>query len=202
MKKSTLALAVASACFAMAVRVRAHTQDISYGFRMPTGFPGDPNRTHPFSILPGLVNATTPPRLFGDPVLIDTATNSYRGLTAADQSDATAINIDGIVVRPYPTQQTSGGLTATIGGGAPATNQPVDILREGYIMVKVNSGTPTKKGAVYVWCAASSGNHVLGGFETVFSAGNTVLVKNAFFNGPPGTDGVTEMEVFPANTIT
>lgn len=201
MKQSLLALAVASAC-AVFSRVRAHTQDIAYGFRMPTGFPGDPNRTHPFSILPGLVNVTTPPRLFGDPVLIDTATNSYRGLTAADASDSNAINIDGVAVRPYPTQQTTGGMTASIGTGVPATNQPIDVLNEGFIMVKVNSGTPTKKGPVFVWAAASTGAHVLGGFETAFSAGNTVQIENAFFNGPPGTDGVTELQVWPGRAIT
>ncbi len=194
MKKSLIALAVASAIYAMAARSQ-HTQDVSYDLRMPTGFPGDVNRTHPFNVVPGLMNSSVQaPRLFGDPVLIDTATNSYRGIVVGDLA---AVTIDGIVVRPYPTQQTSGGMTSTIGTGAPATNQPVDVISEGYVMVKVNNGgTPTKKGAVYIWVAASSGNHVQGGFESVATGGSTAgPITNCRFNGPPGADGVTEMVI-------
>lgn len=192
MKKSLLALAVFSAMAHMG-RVTAHTQDAAFPFRMGAGFPGDVNRTHPANIMPGLVNTSVQaPRLYGDALIIDTATNSYRGISAADTA---TLSIDGIAVRPYPVQQTTGGMSASFGTASPPTNQPLDVLTEGYIMVKCNNGgTPTKKGAVYVYTAASSGNHVQGGFESAAGA-NLTLVSNAFFVGPPDAAGITEIHI-------
>ena len=193
MKKTQLRLAVAAALGTM-FATRTHAEDVAYGFRMGAGSPGDVNRTHPVSIIPGLLNTSVQsPRLFGDPVLVDTATNSYRGITATDTT--TPMTIDGVLVRPYPTQQTSGGMSSSFGVGAPAANQPCDVIETGYVMVKVNfGGQPTKKGAVYIWIAASSGNHVQGGFEATPGA-NLVLVTNAFFNGPPDANGITELRI-------
>ena len=190
MKKSLLSLAVASACFTF-TRKRAITNDISFGYRMGAGFPGDPNRTHPFSVVPGLINQSTPPRFFGDPVIIDTSTNSYRAVGAGDTA---TFNADGFVVRPYPTQQTAGGLVATIGTGVPSLNQPIDILSDGFIIVKCNVGTPTKGGAVYVYTGADTGNHKTGGLESAAGT-NLTLISNAFFNGPPDANGVTEVRI-------
>lgn len=192
MKKTLISLAVAAAISTM-YAVRAATHDVAFDLRMGAGFPGDVDRTHPASIVPGLMNVSVQaPRLFGDPVIIDTATNSYRGFVAGD----TAVTVaDGIVVRPYPTQQTSGGMLSQFGIGAPAPNQPVDILNDGYIMAKVNSGTPTKNGAVFVWCAASSGAHVQGGFETVASGGNTAALSNLRYDGPPDANGITRVVI-------
>lgn len=176
---------------------RARTCDVAFSYRMGAGFPGDVNRTHPFSVLAGLVNTSVQvPRLYGDPTIVDTSTNSYRGLVVADQSNSTAVVCDGVVVRPYPTQQSTGGATASLGTGASPSSGVIDILRSGYIMVKIPSGQPvTKKGAVYAWCAASSGAHVLGGFEGAYSAGNTVQISNAYFTGPADSSGNVEIEL-------
>lgn len=194
MKKTLLSCAVQRALGAMFRSLPFHTQDISFGYRMGAGFPGDVNRTHPAGIVPGLLNITNPPRLFGDPVVVDTATNSYRGFIAADVTSP--IFIDGILVRPFPTQQTSGGMSAVLGVGAPAAGQPCDVLEDGFIMVKVNNGgTPTKDGAVYVYTAVNSGNHVQGGFESAAGA-NLMLINNAVFNGPPDASGVAELRVW------
>ncbi|UNA00768.1 hypothetical protein ZHS_12 [Edwardsiella phage vB_EpM_ZHS] len=196
MKKTVLATAVLALAAASA-GVRARTRDISYNLRMPAGFPGDVNRTHPASILPGLTNPTNPPRLFGDAVLIDTATNSYRALLAGD----TAITkVDGILVRPYPTQQQSGGMAASIGAApGPLGNQVCDVLNEGFIIARCNNFAaqqPTKGGAVYIWVAASSGAHVQGGFESVTSAGNTAgPITNLKWNGPTDGNGITEIQI-------
>lgn len=195
MKKSLLSAAVGLAIIAMSAAWK-FTQDISFPFRMGAGFPGDVNRTHPVSIVPGLMNSSVQaPRLFGDPVIIDDATNSYRGITTADTS---TFACDGIVCRPYPTQQTTGGLTSTIGTGAPATNQPVDICSDGFIMAKCNnSGAPTKGDPVYVYTAASTGGHVQGGLEAA-SGSNLTLISNAFWNGPVDASGVGEIRVTTA----
>ncbi len=174
---------------------RLRTCDVAFTYRMGAGFPGDINRTHPFSVLPGLANATTPPRNYGDPVLVDTATNSYKGVVSGDQSP-TPLAFQGVIVRPYPMQQSSGGMSAAIGTAAAPTSGVIDICEEGYIMVKIPPGvTVTKNGTVYVWCAANSGNHVQGACEGAASAGNTVPVINAKFNGPADASGNVEIRV-------
>lgn len=194
MKKTFLALAIASALASLTVK-RARTHDTSFTFRMGAGFPGDVNRTHPASITPGLNDATTPVRLFGDPVLINTSANSFRGISTGDTATFAAA---GIAVRPYPTQQTTGGMTSTFGTAVPATNQPIDVIGDGYVMVKCNVGTPTKNGAVYVYTAASTGSHVQGGLESA-AGSNLTLISNMFFNGPPDASGITEVRVVPAS---
>lgn len=190
MKKSLLSTAIAAAIGAM-FAIRAETHDVAFDLRMGAGFPGDINR-HMFSTMPGLANSSVQaPRLYGDPVIIDTATNSYRGITTADTATFAA---DGVLVRPYPTQQTSGGMVATIGAAAPNLLQPIDVINEGYVMVKCNVGSPTKNGLVYVWTAANSGNHVQGGFEAAAGA-NLTLISNMRFNGPPDSLGVCEAAI-------
>lgn len=177
--------------------VRAMTGDISYTYRMPAGFPGDVNRMHPASIIARLIDATTPPRLYGDPVVINGTANSVRGLTA---SDTAVTRIYGIAVRPFPTQQTQGGMSASIGAATPPTSSTMDILRSGFIIVKVNSGAASVKAddPVFVWVAANSGAHVQGGFEQAASAGNTAAIANARFVGPCDANGITEIEVMQA----
>lgn len=190
--KTLLALAVGSMLAALS-RTRAHTQDISFTYRMGAGFPGDINRVHPFSAIPGLINQTLPPRLYGDPVLYD-GTNGFRGFQTTDAT--TPVKIAGVAVRPYPTQQSSGGMTSTFGVGVPALNQPLDVLQDGFIMAKVNGSTlPVKGGGVWVYVAASNGAHVLGGFEA--AAGTSLLlVSNAEWVGPPDANGIAELRIF------
>lgn len=191
MKKSFLALAALVAGFP---KVRAKTHDVAFTYRMGAGFAGDVNRTHPFSCLPARQDATTPVRLYGDPLIIDTTNNTVRGFTTGDTA---VTKLAGIASRPYPTQQatTSQGL----GGGAiPVAPAIVDHLASGYAMVKCNVGSPTKGSAVFVWCAASSGSHVQGGFEAAATGGSTAAIANAYFNGPPDSAGITEIHVFSA----
>lgn len=194
MKKSILAAAVAAALHLGLARAR--TDDISFGYRMGAGFPGDVNRTHPFSVLPRLMNSTTPVRLYGDPAIIDSATNSWRGLTAADTG---VTKIDGILVRPYPAQQMSGGMSAAIGAAVPpGGNNIVDFLREGYIIARCNNFAaqqPAQGGTVHVWIAASSGAHVQGGFESAATGGSTIALTNAKWMGPTDSNGITEIEI-------
>lgn len=186
MKKSLLALASKLA-------IRARTCDVAMTYRMGAGSAGDINRTHPFSCPPGLINATVPPKRYGDPAYIDTASNAYKGFVAGDTAK---VIMDGILVRPYPTQQvsTSQGLGA---GDAPLSGV-ADFLEDGYIMVKCNVGVPTKRGAVFIWCAVDSGNHKQGGFEAAATGGSTAAIANAYFNGPPDANGITEIRIWNA----
>jgi hypothetical protein len=73
-----------------------------------------------------------------------------------------------------------------------------DVLRNGLIMVQVNSGAaaPVKGGRVFVWCAADAAGHLEGGYETVFSAGNTVQLDPRYiFNGGMDANFVAELSV-------
>lgn len=170
---------------------RAFTKDAAFTFRMGSGFPGDVNRAHPMNIEPALINTTTPPTAYGNAVLLDPATNSVRNPVAGDTA---VTRIYGMAVRPYPTSQASASNygQAAIGAATPPASGVMDVLRDGYGIVKV-VGTPTKDGAVFIWVAASSGNHIQGGFEAAASAGNTAAIANARFNGPPDANGYTEV---------
>jgi len=177
-------------------KIRAVTHDVAFTYRMGAGFAGDVNRTHPASIEPVLTNATNPPTRYGDPVIVDTATNTIRKLIATDTA---VTKIYGILVRPFPVQaaSSSGNYGAqSLGNAVPPLGVQVvqDVLREGYGLAQV-VGSPTKQGAVFIWIAASSGNHVQSGFEASATGGSTIAITNAWFNGPPDASGVTEVQV-------
>lgn len=174
------------------------TCDVAFPYRMGAGFAGDINRTNPFSALQGLINTTTPPRAYGDPVLVNAADNTLRGLVPGD-NNATAAAVYGITVRPYPTQQQSGGMGASIGPAVPPTSGMADFLRQGFIMVKLPAGAVVAKGSqAFIWCAATASTNIQGGFVATASAGNTLPVSNAAFTGPADATGIAELEVWPA----
>lgn len=187
--RSALALSVIAA----PAIVRARTRDVAFTFRMGAGFAGDINRTHPFDCVPERQDVSDPITLYGNGCLMDTSNGTCRAIIAGDQSDSTPINLYGALVRPFPTQQSS--TSQGLGNTTPPTTGIIDVLTEGLIMVKVN-GTTVKKGAVYIWCTASTGAHVTGGYEAAADAGDTVRVANAYYNGAPDADGVVEMRVW------
>lgn len=173
---------------------RARTHDVAYTYRMGAGFVGDVNRTHPASIEPVLIDVNSPPTAYGQAVVVDPTTQGVRPLGAGDTSlDA----IYGITVRPFPLQQSSANNYGTIGIGAatPPVAGVMDVLRSGYIMAALTgNASAVKGGRVYVWVAASSGNHVQGGFEAAATGGSTILLdEKTYFNGPADANGVVEI---------
>ena len=171
--------------------------DSTIKFRMDAGYPGDFNRSHPVSIEPALVGALGvggSVGQFGLPVIVDGA-NAVRSFGAGD----TAVTLVwGFTVRPFPTQQRSGGDSASIGPATPpSAGGVVGVMRSGYIMGRLNDVTATvlKGAAVFVWCAADSGIHKQGGLEVVASGGNTAaLDPNRYqFNGPCDAKGNIEV---------
>lgn len=168
----------------------------AFTFRMGAGFAGDVNRGHPASILPCLIDPTNPVTAFGVPVIPVAASNGVRPFAAGDTAVTDAF---GVSVRPYPYQQatTANNYGAVAyGAGTPSNLQPIDILRAGYIMVPV-VGAVTKGALVYVWCAASTGSHVQGGFEAGASGGNTAALASPKFqwNGPADSSGIAELSI-------
>jgi hypothetical protein len=173
------------------------THDAAFTFRMPTGFPGTVNRTHPCSIEPCLIDPNSTIAAYGLAVVVDSATQGVRTLGAGDSA---LTQVYGIGARPYPVQQSTAsnyGAT-TFGAAAPPPNQPLDVLKSGYILAYVNNfgvNNSVKNGAVYIYYGASNGQHVQGGFEA--AAGGNLLALSSqnqtYFNGPAGPDGVVEI---------
>lgn len=175
---------------------RARTTDISFTFGIPSGFPGTVTRTHPASIFPGLTNTANPPVAYGVPLIV-AADGTLRGVIAADGS-TTPRAIEGFLVRPYPTQQTSGGMSASIGAAVPPASGVLDYLQGGTIMAKLPPGaTVVKGGQVFVWAAATSGNNIQGQLVAAASGTNTVTITNAEFVGAADAQGNVEVQVWP-----
>lgn len=181
--------------------VRARTRDVAFPFRMGAGFPGDVNRGHPFSVTAALLDSTYTFLGYGQPAIYGDGTtgaaNTLRALAPADGS-ATPIKVVGALVRPYPTQQQSGGMTATFGAATPPTSGIADCLEQGFIMGKGKAGSTFKKGgAVYVWVAATSGANIQGEYQSAASTTNTVTITNARYHGPADASGNVEIEFWP-----
>lgn len=171
---------------------------MAFQYRMGAGFPGDVNRTHPASIIPGITDATDPPERYGATCVVNTATSTLRQLKASDASDSVDLTPYGAIVRPYPYQTPNEGAYGAVGFGAgtPPTRGQADFLTLGYIMVQLNTGSaqPVKGGRVFVWTAADSGDHKQGGYETAALSGNTVRLDERYtYNGPGDANGIVEI---------
>jgi hypothetical protein len=176
---------------------RHRTVDTAFTFRMGAGFAGDVNRGHPASIQPSLISPNNPVTAYGQPVVIDTSGGANGGVRPLSAGDTALTDIWGITVRPYPIQQptTANNYGAVPYGGAivPPALQPIDIMRGGYMMVSV-VGAPARGGTVYIWCAASGGGHIQGGFEAAASGGNTATLAAPWaWNSPADSNGIAEI---------
>jgi len=189
----------------LAKAVRLAFRDVAYPFRMPAGFAGDVNRTHPATIEPALINTTNPPTLYGIPAFISTAgtANAVRMVITADGS-ATPSAPWGFFARPFPSQQqtaTTANAPASLSSSIPPVSGQVDVLRAGYIMGQMNpaSAAVVKGGQVYVWAAATTGSgatlHTQGNLEQAANSTNTLALTGCFFNGPADSSGVVELSV-------
>ena len=201
MKKSLIALAALAVVGMAFDKRRARTHDVAFTYRMGAGFAGDVNRTHPASIVAGLQDSTTPVRKYGEAAIIDTATNAYRGIEVGDASDTAFVYIDGVLVRDYPVQAATSagsfGQQTLSDSTTPPQTGVINVVEDGHVMVKVRgTGTITKDGKVFIFCAVDEAGHVQGGFEVAEIAGKTVEVGNARFNGPADSNGITELRLW------
>jgi hypothetical protein len=177
---------------------RIYTRDAqTITFRMPAGFAGDVNRTHPQTVEPVSIDPTNPPLSYGAAGVIDATSHLFRRVLAADTA---LTSIYGITVRPFPVQAT--GLQGAFGAAAIGSSSPadgvgkLDVLRAGYIMVVLNNFTAApsvKGGPAFVWIAATAANHVQGSFETTAAGTSTIPIAGATFNGGPDSGGVVEL---------
>ena len=95
-------------------------------------------------------------------------------------------DIYGFICRPYPSTDQE----FTFGTSRATDGQLVDVLRSGYMGVKLISGSAVRGGQVYATLAPSGGNPV--GSITASTAG-AIAVPGCTFMGEAGGDGMTEI---------
>ncbi len=154
--------------------------------RMPAGIAGDVTRREHADIEPQVMDTDYPVLRYGEPVkMVD---GEVRPITTGD--DVT--DIYGFGCRPYPVQTSS---SEALGTATPPTNLHFDVLRRGYMTVKVQDGTPEKNGAVFVRTVAASDPTVqpIGGLECGLDGGDCFEITNAKFMGEADSDGNVEI---------
>lgn len=126
----------------------------AYSTRMPAGFAGDVSRRQ---------GAVTEPCVLGSTAMAPGSIvklSSGKAAPLAGGEDASAVY--GVLTRGYPTQHGVGSLSSDL---VPA-GAVGDVLRSGYVLVHLASGTAAKGGAVYVRVTAAAGKAV-GDIEAV-----------------------------------
>ena len=161
---------------------------VAFVFRMPSGIPGALSRPSSALVVePNIVSSTATPAAFGVPVVVEATTGKMRGIAAGD----VAASVYGLLIRAFP----SSSSTTALGPAAPATTGTVDVLRLGYMTVKVTNGTPTKGSAVYTRTILNGAipAGVIGDIEAIADGVNTFAVPNAFFTGGMDANGNSEI---------
>ena len=157
----------------------------AYITRMPAGIAGDVSRKEVAKIEPRMMDPDHAVTLYGVPVKISSA-----GVAPLTTGDTVATDVYGFSVRPYPLQAS---VSEALDAGTPNTNQPLDVLRSGYITVKNNKGTPALSGAVYCRIADGSTAYPLGGIEAASDGGDCEAITGARFMGAADADGNVEI---------
>ena len=142
----------------------------AYLKRMPAGFPGDVSRKAEATVEAGLMGTIV---AFGAPVKMDGG--KLVALSAANDV------VYGFVVRPYPTMNSEA-----------AAGSIQDVLRRGYMTVKLTQGASVKGGQVYVRHTAEAGKAV-GDIEAAAVEGKTLAVPGCLFMGE--ADGMGNVEL-------
>lgn len=175
-------------------------------YHMPSGFVGDITRME-FSKVEGQMldtasSSTYVPAAYGLPVKL--TSGLVRALTTGDAGTA----VYGWLVRPYPTSgaglSTSGQSSTGQGlnSGLPPTSGPVDVMKSGYMSVKLANGTAVRGAAVWTVLATGSvagvsgytsqtaGDLIDAATATTLNntaAGTAVACQNTVFMGPVDT---------------
>lgn len=111
-------------------------------------------------------------------------------LTTAD--DVTNGLFYGVLSRAYPTNTID---DPSLGEDLRPTNEPLDCVRKGFLLVKCVKGTPVKGGKVYIYTTANGGNKV-GDFSAEADSTNTTELKGVTFaSNLIDTNKVTEIVI-------
>lgn len=162
---------------------------VAFKYRMPAGIPGATNRVEHLTAEAQIMDTAFPVLLFGVPVKL------VSGLVRPIASGDAASLVYGFLIRPYPTQNVGAPYTAPtdgFGGGVPNTQDLANVMRRGYMTVKLNNVTAaTKGGQVYVRNANGTGPTPIGSIEA--GATDCVAIPGCIFMGPADADGNVEI---------
>jgi hypothetical protein len=167
---------------------------VAFTFRMNAGIPGELSRfqTLGVTVTPETQNTATPVAEYGVPVIVNN--NGTRPVTA---TDVTADMEAGFLVRPYPGGDRTVAFpqgTIPFGSGTPPNIGLVDLMRRGFMTVRLGgSVAPQKNGSVWVWTAATAAPHVQGHVEAADPTTSGFKLNRAFFRGPADAAGNTEI---------
>lgn len=146
---------------------------VAFTNRMPSGFPGRITRSDSLTVETNVIDSAKPPVAFG--AFVKLVAGKVQPLETGDD----AADVYGVLVNAYPTQSSTNGLNAA---ATPPALGATDILRRGYISVKLASGSVVKGDAVHVDVATGA----------ISNAGG-VTVANATFAGAADANGNVEI---------
>lgn len=156
---------------------------VAFLYRMPSGIPGDVSRKGQSVVETQMFNSAASFSAYG---LVG---KMSAGKFVPFAGGEAATDAFGVLVRPYPTNSGTDGL----GTATPPTAGPADVLRRGWVTVKLNGGASVVAGGqVYVRVAAAAAGKPIGGFEGAADGTNTVAI-NAVFECAADADGNVEI---------
>jgi hypothetical protein len=161
---------------------------------MPVGFPGYVNRALHATVQTELIDAGNPPLHYGIMLVMDSATGTVRPPTGTDTAAAFA----GLYVRPWPTQGggiTSGPVNDPLGAATPHNSGPCDVLKRGYMIVKLNAASPAviKGQPVGIFIGTESGGDLAGGVTGAAPGATVLALPGSTFMGAADANGITEI---------
>lgn len=153
----------------------------SYLTRMPAGIPGEVSRRDGVVLEPSLMGAAPIP--FGAVVKL------AAGLIAPIASGDAAAVVYGFLARSYPT--TGAGEDFGVGSAPAGTMQ--DVMRSGYMTVRLGGATAAAKGGAVYLRVTVSGDKAVGDIEAAADSAKTVVIPGCVFLGPAEAGGIAEI---------
>ena len=155
---------------------------VAFTYRMPAGIAGAVNRAEQATVEAQIFDASFPVTSYGRFVKI--VSEKVRPIASGDAAAA----VYGLLVRPFPTASSQEG----IGVATPPTSGVAEVLRRGYMTIKLDRGTAAKAAAVYVRVTADTGK-LVGDIETAADSAKCVAVPGCVFTGPADGGGAVEV---------
>lgn len=157
----------------------------AYVYRMPAGIPGDITRPSNATVETQLFNSAAAFAGYG--LFGKISSGKFVPVGAGDAATA----VYGLLARPFPV--TGANASDPLGTSVPPTTGAADVLRRGYAAVKVNAGSASVGGTVYIRVAAAAAGKPIGGIEAAADSTNTIVVAGASFMSAADASGNAEI---------
>lgn len=147
-------------------------------YRMGSGFPGHISRSGSVTLEANILDKAIS---FGTPVKLKNGK-----ITPLEEGD-TSDNVYGFLARQYPTTSISKSDEVL---AVPKTIN--DVMRRGYMAIKLKKGQAEKGAPVYVRIK-DSGTSKIGDIESALVDGETIKIPSCFFMGEGDKKSITEI---------